>query len=208
MKLFVVTRPDFFEAEAELLTSMLNAGLQYVHIRKESNEIRKLHALLSDIPERYHSKIVYHGLATDLGPFKIGGIHLKETKRRINTNEFLIKYRQELNSQGMSLSSSFHDIDEMTRSIEQLDYAFIGPLFDSLSKSAYRENSQLHKAIPHCNKLIAIGGIEISKIAEVIKWNYSGIAVLGAIWMNSKPVKAFGDLQAACAKYKRINSAL
>ena len=68
MKLIVITRPDFFEGEAEAINLLLANGLERLHLRKPHAKIGEIEALLQQLPAVYHDRISLHSsVAPDAG---------------------------------------------------------------------------------------------------------------------------------------------
>ena len=53
--------------------------------------------------------------------------------------------------------------------------------------------------------VIALGGISVGRVAEASKMGFEGVAILGAVWQASDPVKAFDELQNECERHRRDN---
>lgn len=92
----------------------------------------------------------------------------------------------------------FHSLIELEDCKEKYDYAFLSPIFDSISKVGYKSNfdlrvlSRFFSGMKNRNeKIIALGGIDEDKIDTVKDLGFSGIALLGAIWQNENPVEKF-----------------
>ena len=69
MKLIVITQPEFFEDEAAAITSLFDAGLEILHLRKPGASYEDMDKLLRRLPAEYMERIVTHdhfGLATEL----------------------------------------------------------------------------------------------------------------------------------------------
>ncbi|WP_204280099.1 hypothetical protein, partial [Raoultella ornithinolytica] len=49
------------------------------------------------------------------------------------------------------------------------------------------------------SKLIAIGGIDEHNCVKAFDMGFTGVAVLGAIWQSTEPVKQFKKLQSKCS---------
>ena len=60
MKLILMTRPDFFVEESQIITALFDEGLELLHVRKPDSEPVYSERLLSLIPENYHKNIVVH----------------------------------------------------------------------------------------------------------------------------------------------------
>lgn len=89
----------------------------------------------------------------------------------------------------------FHSIKELEGCNEKYDYAFLSPIFNSISKAGYKSNYDLRVIkgfLKNRNeKIIALGGIDEDKIDAVKNLGFQGIALLGAIWQSENPVEKF-----------------
>ena len=108
----------------------------------------------------------------------------------------------ELKANGYTLSTSIHRIEERDEISSVFDYAFFGPVFNSISKKGYtstlKDGSVLPKQKLGTPAWVAIGGIETSNIGKIRTMGFQGAAVLGAIWENpSESVQQFKALQKA-----------
>jgi thiamine-phosphate pyrophosphorylase len=96
------------------------------------------------------------------------------------------------------LSTSVHSWEEFGRLPAGLAYAFISPLFDSISKRGYGANVGLLK-MPNgelpCLP-VGLGGVSDETIGLMVERGWKGAAVLGYIWEEpKKAVKRLGELQ-------------
>ena len=62
MKLILMTRPDFFVEESQIITALFDEGLELLHVRKPESEPVYSERLLSLIPDNYHKIFVLHDL--------------------------------------------------------------------------------------------------------------------------------------------------
>ena len=100
----------------------------------------------------------------------------------------------------------FHSLKELEDCKEEYDYAFLSPIFDSISKSGYKSKfdlQELKKNLFHSTdamggKAIALGGIDEDKIEIANELGFDGVAVLGALWINKNPVEKFKRLLKIC----------
>ena len=53
MKLIVITQPEFFEDEAAAITSLFDAGLEILHLRKPGASYEDMDKLLRRLPAEY-----------------------------------------------------------------------------------------------------------------------------------------------------------
>lgn len=110
----------------------------------------------------------------------------------------------------------FHSLQELEECEEKYEYAFLSPIFDSISKTGYKSKfsgsflsgregkisqikSELITAISG-KRIIALGGVDEDKIETCRELGFAGIAVLGAIWNSSSPVEKFKSLKSLCQK--------
>src|SRR5690606_892723 len=90
---------------------------------------------------------------------------------------------------------SVHDIKTFNELDVEWEYAFISPVFPSISKKGYGENSMVLTDIKKRNnsniKLIALGGINENNIQKLSYQNIDGVALSGAIWESNEPINVF-----------------
>lgn len=84
-----------------------------------------------------------------------------------------------------------------------IDYAFLSPIYDSISKPGYIaagfNGMDIQQAVAAAEfPVFALGGITLDKLQEVHALGFAGIAVIGGVWSASDPVKAFEDLHEHC----------
>lgn len=174
-KLIIITTPDFFPEENIILTRLFEEGMQSLHLRKPEGKIDELRGLLDRIPAVHYPKIVLHdcfSLATD---YDLGGVHLNR--------------RNSLAPSGFkgTVSRSCHSIEEIER-YQTLDYLFLSPIFRSISKEGYgsgfaMETLQQASDTGIINeKVIALGGIDLTTLPLLRPLRFGGAAVLGALW--------------------------
>ena len=118
----------------------------------------------------FRSKLVlhnHHELAEDFG---ISRIHFSEKNRR---NIFSISSDQKI------LSTSTHSMEDFNSLKNDFDYAFLSPVFKSISKENYHPKINLFEALKsktnNHTKVIALGGIDTKNIDSIILYQ-PGIA--------------------------------
>ena len=179
--------------EHATLTELFLAGLTSYHLRKPTWSRDQLAAWLHAVPAKFHPRIVlhtHHDLATE---FTLGGLHDREEP---NPKCHLIgdTFR----------SRAVHDLPTLRASLDTYDRLLVSPLFPSFSKPGHAPDARLAPselksvlALPHRAEVIALGGIDASRISACGDLGFDGVAVLGAIWQAADPVSAFGELQTA-----------
>ncbi|WP_026728628.1 thiamine phosphate synthase [Flavobacterium denitrificans] len=190
--MIVITNPFFVKNEIDILHSLFEEGLSLLHIRKpEFSELEMAHFIPQIKPE-YRNKLVlhsHHSLAEDFG---ITRIHFSEKERksnRINPARFSkpCRYKYE------SISTSTHSIEGFNSLENDFDYAFLSPVFKSISKENYHSEIDLFEEIKkrtnYKTKLIALGGIDSENIRKTLEKGFDDVALLGSIWKNKNPLK-------------------
>lgn len=105
---------------------------------------------------------------------------------------------------GLSVSTSFHRLPQLVEADwgPALSYAFLSPIFDSISKEGYPaaafNRRQLQDAVRTCGfPVIALGGVAPRNMGEVKSMGFAGAAAIGSVWQTEDPVAAFAQLQDA-----------
>jgi thiamine-phosphate pyrophosphorylase len=195
VKIAVITSAVRFDGEAQLINELFDSGMDLLHLRKPNLEKMEYSLLLGQIEVKYHHQIVlhaYHELAADFG---IRRLHYPEFLRKNQQRGILREKHPD-----KVLSTSIHSLDEIDL-VQEFDYAFIGPIFDSYSKPDYQgigiENLQLPQKTN--TQLFALGGIDINNINSLKLLGFDGVGLLGWLWNN---------LANAVANFKQIKCQL
>lgn len=168
------TTPYFYEGEAEAIARMLAAdAVDYLHIRKPGADAAAVGELIAKIPDSLRRHITLHDHA-ELAP-AVGGIHL---------NSRMTQCPDDWNGR---LSVSLHSIEEVERETRNVDYVTLSPIFPSISKPGYTADfdaGRLRRLLSSKQrpKVIALGGVDASRIEAVRELGFDGYAMLGAAW--------------------------
>ncbi|MBR3283966.1 MAG: thiamine phosphate synthase [Alloprevotella sp.] len=76
MKILLMTTPNFFIEEHQIVTALFDEGLESLHLRKPGSQPVFSERLLSLIPETYRRRIVVHDHFYLKDEFNLKGIHL------------------------------------------------------------------------------------------------------------------------------------
>ena len=176
MKRIVITSPDFLPGEASAIIKLLDSGTDTIHLRKPEATIVQCRELLDQIPASYRKHIVLHQYFELCDEYELQGIHLNKRNPYMPAN-----------SKG-TVSCSCHSLDEVVKRKPTMDYVFLSPIFDSISKQGYcsafsietLKNAQQEGIIDE--KVIALGGVTYSKLPLLESLSFGGAAMLGEIW--------------------------
>jgi len=178
--------------EVIILNQLFKAGLEYYHFRKPNKSYDEHCDYLNQIDSKYHNRIVVHYFHELINEYDLKGIHFQEQKRR-NHIDNPGHYFKELNMFGKTISSSFHEAEELACCEFEFDYHLLSPVFSSISKQGYEGRGF---DVNHIDKLIVgMGGISTETISETFKLGFKGVGVLGGVWNTENPVKSFMELK-------------
>jgi thiamine-phosphate pyrophosphorylase len=180
MKIIVISNSSAAANEAAIINGLFDAGLNSLHLRKPDYSSAQLRRLISLIKEDYHPFTALHQHHEIAPEFGITRLHYTEQAYSATPAVLLQKQKD----QGYTLSTSLHQLDTLG-TLNVFDYVFYGPVFNSLSKPGYQSKLPpgfrlAHK--PPGPKVIALGGISMENLPQVMKMNFDGAAILGAIW--------------------------
>ena len=178
--------------EIEILHQLFQEGLQYYHLRKPNKDFQQHCDYLSQIYEEYHHRIVVHYFHELVNDYNLKGIHFQEQKR-IDNIDNPGQYFLNLNIFGKTISSSFHEPEELEKCYFEFDYHLLSPVFSSISKQGYEGRGF---DVNHIDKtIIGMGGVTPDNLSEFDTLGFKGVGVLGGIWNTNAPVKEFKKMK-------------
>jgi len=178
--------------EIKILHQLFEAGLAYYHFRKPQFSFEQHCKYLNEIDSQYHSRIVTHYYHNLIEKFDLKGVHLQE-QVRIDLNSRLEKYVQSYQSKGISVSSSFHEPEDIENCNTKFNYHLLSPVFSSISKQGYLGRG--FDVTNSSKKIIGMGGINASTIKETLASGFKGIGVLGGVWNSEQPIDSFKNIK-------------
>lgn len=191
MDIVVISAEDRVDMEVETLIALLKDKACRIHIRKPFWELGRIEQLIKEIPSEYYHRISLHEHSQLVKNYKLGGLHLKSDQSVPSTWNGI-------------LSKSFHELKDLKKNEnDQLSYAFLSPVFDSISKNNYQgryedwKNEKMDFSLP----VYALGGMELDKIGKINSMGFSGFAVIGAIWRESvfsDRIEIFNKMKSIC----------
>lgn len=194
--MIVITNPSAIANEISSIDSLFKEGLSLLHIRKPNFSAIEMAQFIHQIKPEYRDRLVihqHHDLAEDFG---INRIHFSEKNRE---NSFSIRSDQKI------FSTSTHSMKDFNSLENDFDYAFLSPVFTSISKENYHPKTNLFEALQsrtnNNTKVIALGGIDSKNIKETLENGFDDVALLGSIWNNENPIKQFKLCQQIALSY-------
>lgn len=190
-KLILISAPTFQPDEHLLICKMFEAGLDTFHYRKPGCSFQSYVSLLQKIPTAFHPHIVLHEHYFLHQKFNLKGSHLNS--RRKDFSYFTSAHFALVRNYGKTktLSCSCHSMEDIENA-KHYDYAFLSPVFNSISKAGYHSNFSVEKLsqMPSDMKrrTIALGGCDIQNLDIVKKAGLAGAAILGTVWQSQDPL--------------------
>lgn len=178
--MIVITNPTAVNHEINSIHSLFENGLELLHIRKPDYSEMEMVSFLTAIGSDFRNHLVLHSHHHLAHSFGINRLHNpKETKEITNA----------------VFSTSTHSIPEFNALENNYSYAFLSPVYPSISKQGYAPTENHLEAIKERSnfntKLVALGGISAENIVETIQKGFDEVALLGSIWNNTNPLENF-----------------
>jgi|SRR5579862_6220919 len=187
--LLVTDRRQARRPFAEIVAKAVAAGCRWISLREkdlpEDEQIPLARALLP-LVRRHGACLTVHGEAALAKLAGADGAHLPAGSDAAAARALLGRDRL--------IGVSIHTVGEAeTLDPAVLDYALAGPAFETVSKPGYGPEigrkglAEMARAarVP----LLAIGGINTLRIAEVIATGCSGVAVMGGVMRAADPAQ-------------------
>ncbi|CQB87082.1 Thiamine monophosphate synthase [Chlamydia trachomatis] len=173
MKVILITSEVPYENEVEIISEALGVGLYRCHLRRPHLSVEETRAFLDSFSPEALAKIVLHDHHQLAKEYPVAGIHFNQrhpfTQRPI----------------GLSASISCHSLEEVEQYHDQMDYLFLSPIFNSISKPDYPAQfslEQLRTSTIIDERVIALGGISLERLPQLHGIPFGGVALLGDFW--------------------------
>jgi thiamine-phosphate pyrophosphorylase len=181
---------------AEVVGAALSAGCRWISLREKdlpADEQVPLARMLLPMIHRHGARLSIHGAAALARLAGVDGVHLP-------SGGDAAAARAELGRQKL-IGVSIHTVTE-AEAIDPavVDYALAGPAFETVSKPGYGPEigrkglAEMARAVRV--PLLAIGGINTLRVAEVIAAGCAGVAVMGGVMRAADPGVEVGALVA------------
>lgn len=157
-------------AEAEIVTALLEGGIDYVHLRHPDATEVEMRRLIESIPGRLHGRLRLHSHFALVDECSLAGAHLNRRNPSYT------------GSRG-TVTRSCHSLTEVADA-GKYEYVTLSPVFDSISKQGYNAAISLadFAQMRPPTKVIALGGVTPDRFAMLHDAGFAGAAMLGYIW--------------------------
>jgi hypothetical protein len=193
------TYPEALPHETLLLQNLMQDEWDFLHVRKPDYSKEEMINFLEMIPQ-FHHKVVLHTHYELIREFELAGINLnKRAMSRLTAADELTSACdiRELTLNGKEIlvygtrpdlvTFSAHSYSEIQQLPFKTDYVFLSPIFHSISKAVYHpafEDENILSAFlaDTPRKIIALGAVNMERIATCKRLGFDGYAMLGDIW--------------------------
>ena len=188
---------------ADVVRAALAAGCRWVSVReKDLSEDDQIACVTTLLPSarRYGACLTLHGDAALAQVCRVDGVHLPAGSDPVAARKLL--------GPGKLIGVSIHTVTE-GEAIDPsvVDYAIAGPAFETPSKPGYGpEIGRKGLAeIAHAARVpvLAIGGLNATRAAEVLAAGPVGIAVMGGVMRAADPGQEVRGLLSVLAQARR-----
>ena len=200
--LIVISWPERIKGEAEAIQQLFSLGLKNFHLRKPAWEIEEIEHFLQEIPEKYHGNIILHHHYKLVEMYGLKGIHINQKTKDSGIEQKFKDYH---------ISISTHSKDDILMLDSSYDYAFISPVFNSISKEGYKSRfskntlSKFFRENAINTEIVALGGINPDNIKSLQNILFAGYAVLGYLW---KEFSRNADMEELKKRFKLLKEAI
>lgn len=183
-----ITTPQLLGAdEGEMISTLLEGGIDIVHLRKPDASEAGMERLIESIPAGLRGRLRLHSHFRLIDAYSLAGAHLNSRC-------------PEYHGATGSLSRSCHSLAEVDDA-QGFEYVTLSPVFDSISKPSYFA-ADLPPHLPTFSdprRVIALGGVTPSHFPTLAAAGFSGAAMLGYIWQDADR----DTLAARCREIRR-----
>jgi thiamine-phosphate pyrophosphorylase len=182
-----------------VVTAALAAGCRWVSVREKdlsADDQIALARTLLPTARRHGARLTVHGDAALAKACGADGVHLAANSDPARSRAMM--------GTGKLIGVSIHTVTE-AEAIDPsaVDYAIAGPAFETASKPGYGPEIG-HKGLAEIARaarvpVLAIGGINAARVAEVLAVGPAGIAVMGGVMRAADPGQAMKALLATVA---------
>ncbi|SFS45926.1 thiamine phosphate synthase [Sphingobacterium wenxiniae] len=185
--IIALTPEHNLQKEHYWLNRLLENGLEYCHIRKYQLDKKSMQNYIGEIDKSYRDRLVLHTHHDLAEEFNIHRLHIREVERQNESYTYL--------NGNYILSTSTHSTTDFNTLDNRWQYAFLSPIYPSISKPGYGVVQHVRDTLSHRQnhntKLIGLGGVDASNCHHLYQMGIDGIALMGALWQNNNPLAVF-----------------
>lgn len=192
--MIIITAEKHIPKETAWINALFDEGLEILHVRKPYWNSTALYRFFEAIKPQHLAKTSIHQHHHLADCYGLNRLHFTEQCRK-NTPP----NKNHVNSTGTHSIADFNQLPAV------FSYAFLSPVYASISKPGYQPQKDLTNELAlrknHHTKLVALGGITAQNISPTLAIGFNDVALLGAVWHSENPVKYFQKCQQSARLY-------
>lgn len=168
------TPPNLIASQAKYYNTLFAYGLHVLVVRLKDATRSHYERVLLAIEPQYRTRVIVDDYYELINLFNLGGAYLNATKRC---------YYDKITDLTDRIVTSAHSLDELATLPFTPTFAFLSPVYDSISKKGYKANVSFGECkivlptLPF--PVVALGGITPNNARDLLNYGFAGIAVLG-----------------------------
>ncbi|SHL88615.1 thiamine-phosphate pyrophosphorylase [Chitinophaga jiangningensis] len=189
--IWVITAPEAVPGEALLIQELAAAGASRILLRKPEWKAEQYCQLLDNIDPKIYPQLLVRDNCWIYNTYHLAGVHWSSKAKAALSPQQLHNWVKN----HPSSSTGVHNANELADAENLFDYLLLSPVYNSISKTNYQQMFT-GPAPEAATPVLALGGVDVHNIGELPARNFSGAAVLGAIWQEpQQAVNNFLQLQ-------------
>lgn len=190
LRLYLITDRSLLPPDQFLtgIEAALKGGVRAIQLREKNLPEKELRSLARDVlklTQEYNALLFINHRAELAGDIGAEGVHLTESSVAVR------KIRKQYPD--LLIGKSTHSLEGAMRAQHQgADFVTFSPVYDTPSKQQYGSPQGLEKLKQVCAGIhipvLALGGIDLSRITPVRKHGAFGVALIRGIW-NSPDIE-------------------
>lgn len=183
----------------DVVRATLDGGVRAIQLREKDLDGRELYLLAAElrkITESYSARLLINDRVDVALAVEADGVHLGQSSFPVATARSLLGPHK-------LIGVSTHSAAEVAAAAGA-DFIVFGPVYFTPSKAAYGEPQgivRLRQAVEQSPvPVLAIGGINIERVSEVLSTGAHGIAMISALSTAPDPAQGARDLLARLPK--------
>jgi len=184
-RLYLITDRKLFTTECLFYMAVedaLKGGIKVIQLREKDLSTRKLLEMaqwMRDITKEYGAKLFINDRVDIALSVEADGVHLGQ-------NSIPVYAVRKISEEKLLIGVSTHGIDEAIEAEKDgADFITLGPIYETPSKLKYGNPIGIDALREVKSKIsipvLAIGGIKLDKVLEVMEADVDGIALISAI---------------------------
>jgi thiamine-phosphate pyrophosphorylase len=204
MKVVIISESKVIENEHDIIRRLFEAGLETFHLRKPRMRTAQLQEFIEKIPPQFHNRLIIHSHHRLAARYNLQGVHYtrlhleKSFKNWWRERKLRLIHRKLVRTTSHNKLATLYDKSEVN-----FDYVFLSPIFDSITgkyQSGFYEDS-IRAAIQKTGlRIVARGGIDITRIEKVNELGFHGMALYTCVWNSEDPVQEYLKIVRRCGE--------